>query len=120
MIDGTRLTDLVNATDTGSTQWLATPFELAEPDPASVLMGDERYEPWMTDASRVPLLACGYCSDLMCAAVMVTVTKDATTVEWSDWAWDDATDGERVALPTLPTCTFNRASTNGLCRRQRA
>lgn len=100
VVDGQDLSELTE--QTAGDQGMVTLFELASVDAVSVLAGNAAGE-WMSGTSRIPLLVCG-CGDPHCWALTVQLSRDASSVTWSDWAWEDHL-GPPVAL-RIPAHVF--------------
>ena len=104
IVDGRGLSEEVDNAeelDAGRLE-MVTLFELRTLHARSVLMG-EGSESWMPGTSRIPLLVC-WCGDPHCGTLTAQLTRDASGVTWSDWAWEDYLSPP--AALSLPTQVF--------------
>lgn len=117
VIDGQGLSAWVEATEIGSTQGEATPFEMpGTTDAVSVLTGAAPYDDNRPGDRRIPLLVCGVCGDLTCGALTVALSRHADVVQWADWAWEGHDAEAAIPLPSLPVCRFERQAYDGALR----
>lgn len=108
LLDGRRLSDLVEETELGRLDYQVTPFEFPAIDAPGVLSGQAPFDSSLDDTSRVPLLVCP-CGDLACGALTVRLSKEADTVAWSRWAWENQYE-PALRLVSLPAGRFDAAT----------
>ena len=120
-VDGKRLYEamLAQGIDNISPIWLDETSTVIEESAKAVarLLGEE---PGDAPGGRVSLYVCSECGDLGCGAVTVEIERDAQTVTWKGWGfqnnYEDGVDHEQ-GLVDIGPMVFDRSQYDTVLRR---
>ena len=60
-------------------------------------------KPSQLKSGRVPVLVCEECGDVACGALAVRVIREADSIRWTDWLYEDGYEpGRPLDWPTQP------------------
>ncbi|WP_457252746.1 hypothetical protein [Pedococcus sp. P5_B7] len=106
LLDSQPLSSLLEqAGDAVEPESYVTVFEVDPSGAREVLQGQRRFEDWLTDTERIPIMVCP-CGDLLCGALTVQLETNQSMVRWSNWAWDNYHE-PLEPIGSIPTFEFS-------------